>query len=290
MAQLARRPLLVEARFPADSSERPAHVRRIELCPVRCGEDEPVVLPQNTRPEPRVRLPLQVLAEHLHRHPGESQRAPGLLRLGVPVGTDRTPDVDMGRHRRAGVRVALEVDVIPPQCTCLLGSYADQEAQDNVGIQAVRPGRTDQGNSLPEGERLGRAALLAGGGVHQRGDVAAHLVIGLGVPDGPGEPGVRHPHRPRRAGGRQLFQRRPGGSRRELTQRHCPDDADERLQDFPLGADCLRPSRACPSWEAAYRFADRLATGMAPTMILTKIDIAAELVGDTGIEPVTSSV
>jgi len=29
---------------------------------------------------------------------------------------------------------------------------------------------------------------------------------------------------------------------------------------------------------------------MAPTMILTKIDIAADLVGDTGIEPVTSSV
>ena len=39
-----------------------------------------------------------------------------------------------------------------------------------------------------------------------------------------------------------------------------------------------------------YRFADRLATGMAPTVILTKIDIAADLVGDTGIEPVTSSV
>jgi hypothetical protein len=29
---------------------------------------------------------------------------------------------------------------------------------------------------------------------------------------------------------------------------------------------------------------------MAPTMILTKIEIAADLVGDTGIEPVTSSV
>jgi hypothetical protein len=29
---------------------------------------------------------------------------------------------------------------------------------------------------------------------------------------------------------------------------------------------------------------------MAPTMTLTKIDMAADLVGDTGIEPVTSSV
>ena len=35
---------------------------------------------------------------------------------------------------------------------------------------------------------------------------------------------------------------------------------------------------------------DRLATGMAPTVIPTKIDIASDLVGDTGIEPVTSSV
>jgi hypothetical protein len=31
-------------------------------------------------------------------------------------------------------------------------------------------------------------------------------------------------------------------------------------------------------------------TGMAPIMISTEIDIRADLVGDTGIEPVTSSV
>ena len=53
---------------------------------------------------------------------------------------------------------------------------------------------------------------------------------------------------------------------------------------------CLRPSRACPSWAAAYRFADRLATGMAPTAMPTKIDIGADLVGDTGLEPMTSTV
>ena len=64
----ARRPLLVEACSPADRPERPAHVRRIELCPVRCREDEPVVLPQNARPQPRVRLPLQVLPEHFYPH------------------------------------------------------------------------------------------------------------------------------------------------------------------------------------------------------------------------------
>jgi hypothetical protein len=137
VAQLARRPLLVEARSPADRPERPAHVCRIELCPVRCREDEPVVLPQNARPQPRVRLPLQVLAEHFRRHPGKSQRAPGLLRLGVSVGTDRAPHVDMWRYRWLGVRVALQVDVIPPQCPRLFGPDAYQKAQDNVGVRAV---------------------------------------------------------------------------------------------------------------------------------------------------------
>jgi len=149
----------------------------------------------------------------------------------------------MGRYRRVAVQVAVQVDVIPSQRPRLLRPDAYQKTQDNVGIQAVRACRLDQGNGLPEGERLGRAAFPASGRVHERGDVAAHLVVGLGVPDCPREPGVRHGHRPRGAGGRQLLQRRPDGSRRELTQRHCPDDADERLQDFPLGADRLR----CPA-------------------------------------------
>ena len=153
VAQLARRPLLVEARSPADRPERPARVRRIELCPVRCREDEPVVLPQNARPQPRVRLPLKALAEHFRRHLGESQRAPGLLRLGVCMGTYRAPDVDMRRYWWLGVWVPLEVDVIPPQCTRFLGPDAYEEAQ-GIGVQAVRPGRPDQGNGLLECERL----------------------------------------------------------------------------------------------------------------------------------------
>ena len=77
--------------------------------------------------------------------------------------------------------VAFEVDVIPPQCTRFLGPDAYQEAQDNVGVQAVRPRRPDQGNGLLECERLGRAAPLADGCVQERSDVAAHLVVGFGV-------------------------------------------------------------------------------------------------------------
>ncbi len=150
-------------------------------------------------------------------------------------------------------------DVIPPQRPRLLGSDAYQEAQDNVGVQTVRPGRPDQGNGLLECERLGRAPPLADGCVHERGDVAAHLVISLGVPNGPRESGVCHGHRPRSAGGRQVLQRRPDGSRRELTQRHRPDDADERIQDFPLGADSLR----CPAGKSIGQpVVDRLGHGV----------------------------
>jgi Domain of unknown function (DUF5919) len=47
---------------------------------------------------------------------------------------------------------------------------------------------------------------------------------------------------------------------------------------------------ACPAWPTAYPLADHLASGMAPIAILMKIDISSDLVGDTGIEPVTSSV
>jgi hypothetical protein len=45
----------------------------------------------------------------------------------------------------------------------VFGPDAYQETQDDVGVQAVRPSHPDQGNGLPEGERLGRAAFLAGG-------------------------------------------------------------------------------------------------------------------------------
>ena len=55
------------------------------------------------------------------------------------------------------------------------------------------------------------------------------------------------------------------------------------------------PARHGP---AAYRLADHLATGladhlatgMAPIVSVMEIHIASDLVGDTGIEPVTSSV
>ena len=93
-----------DARFPTDCPERPTHIRRVELWPERCGEDQPVVLPQNACPPPRGCLPFLVLTEHVDSHPGQSQGPPGFLRLGVPVGKYGAPDVDMERYRRVSAQ------------------------------------------------------------------------------------------------------------------------------------------------------------------------------------------
>jgi len=94
------------------------------------------------------------------------------------------------------------------------------------------------------------------------------------MPDRPYEPGVRHGHRPRGAGGRQVFQRRPDGSRRELTQRNYPDDADERLQDFPLGADRLRCPPGSPVGQPVL---DRLRHGVASVGDYSVVQLIVQL-------------
>jgi Na+(H+)/acetate symporter ActP len=73
----------------------------------------------------------------------------------------------MGRYWRLGTWVALKVDVIPSQRPRLFRPDAYQEAQDNVGVQAVRACRLDQGNGLP-----------GVGGV--RDDAVVQLVVQLG--------------------------------------------------------------------------------------------------------------
>jgi hypothetical protein len=43
-------------------------------------------------------------------------------------------------------------------------------------------------------------------------------------------------------------------------------------------------------WPAAYRLADRWLKEWLPRVTFREVHIASDLVGDTGIEPVTSSV
>jgi hypothetical protein len=68
--------------------------------------------------------------------------------------TERDTAVQAAETARDTALTARQVDVIPPQGTRLFGSDAYQETQDNVGVQAVRPRRPDQGNGLPGCERL----------------------------------------------------------------------------------------------------------------------------------------
>jgi hypothetical protein len=89
---------------------------------------------------------------------------------------------------------------------------------------------------------------------------------------------VRHGHRPGGAGGRQIFQRGPDVSRRELTQRHCPDDVDKRLQDFPLSADRLRCAASKSISQPVF---DRLLHGVGSVCNYSVVQLIVQL-GELG--------
>jgi hypothetical protein len=65
-------------------------------------------------------------------------------------------------------------------------------------VHAARPYVVEQPDRLVQGHGLGRAALLALGHEDQAGHVAADLVAGLGVPDGPFQDLVDKPECPGR--------------------------------------------------------------------------------------------
>ncbi len=61
---------------------------------------------------------------------------------------------------------------------------------------------------------------------------------------------------------------------RELTQRHCPDDVDQRLQDFPLGADRLR----CPASKSVGQpVVDRLRHGVGSVCDYSVVQLVVQL-------------
>ena len=111
--------------------------------------------------------------------------------------------------------------------------------QNNVGMQAVRPCRRIRATACPNVSDFDGRPSWPTGCIKKRGDIAAHFVVSLGVPDGPRSPACVL--------------------------------ATVRV---------VRVTGSVPA----------RATGMAPTAMPTEVDIAADLVGDTGIEPVTSSV
>ena len=83
--------------------------------------------------------------------------------------------------------VAIQVDVIPAQFPGLLGADAGPEAQDNVSVQARLADRVEQRERLFQDERAARPTDLALGAIDQGGHIPADQIVGLGIPDGPGE-------------------------------------------------------------------------------------------------------
>ena len=84
--------------------------------------NEPVVLPQNARPQPRVRLPLQVLPEHFYPHIDRLGHGIGgvrdysVVQLVVQLG-ELGPDLGLvpaGDSQALAVRAGLETDHATP--------------------------------------------------------------------------------------------------------------------------------------------------------------------------------
>ena len=99
-------------------------------------------------------------------------------------------------------------------------------------------------------------------------------LVSLGVPDRPREGRVRHEHHACGTSGREVFQRRPDMGRRKFTQRHRPDDADERLQELPLGADRLRRPPGKPIGQPV---SDRLLYGVASVRHYADVQLVVQI-------------
>ena len=197
---------------------------------------------------------------------GEAEGAAGPLGLGLAVRADRPPHGHVRRHRRAGGRVAVQVDVRPAQRPGLLGADPGQQAQHDVGVHEFGraadvlqagpqfqhrqgPGRGDDRHGLVQGQRLGRPAVLALGGVGQGGDVAADQVVGFGVPDGALERQVPHGHRRGGVPGGHRGQRLPDVGGGQVAELAGADDFQDRLQDVLVLRDRLGRAAVQPVGE-----------------------------------------
>jgi hypothetical protein len=78
----------------------------------------------HTCQEPVLALLDLVGPQRLHHSNGEAERAPGLLGLDVTMRAHRPPNGYVGRDGRIGIRIAVQIHVIPPQRTGLLGAAA----------------------------------------------------------------------------------------------------------------------------------------------------------------------
>lgn len=98
-------------------SKRSTYIGRIEGCPDRGGEDQAERLPVLTSLGlcPVLMLAMKLECGNAPFRKGESSAR--FLRLGIAASSDRAPNLERGRYWRVEFRTAIEVDMIPTQCT-----------------------------------------------------------------------------------------------------------------------------------------------------------------------------
>nr|WP_236828249.1 MULTISPECIES: hypothetical protein [unclassified Blastococcus] len=155
---------------------------------VRLGEDEVLVVPLGAGQHPLAELgglvPVQLVDER-HR---QGERALAAAGLGLLVDQPAAPDpVDAAPY---GEGAGQRVDVLPLQRQRLRLAEAEGERDGPAGRVAHGRGGPQDGAGLAEVEGCGDVALLLGGRVDERGDVAGDVSALDGHGEGPGQDAV----------------------------------------------------------------------------------------------------
>ena len=96
----------------------------------------------------------------------QGQGPPGLAGLGVAAVAVGAPDLHGRRYRRVGVRLTVEVDVVPGEGAEFLGARSGQQREHDVGVQPGSVGGVENGLGLVQGEGLGGRPSWPRGTVH----------------------------------------------------------------------------------------------------------------------------
>jgi hypothetical protein len=155
--QIPRCPSSAKSSGLRDPLELAPEVGRVQRCTDGRGEHESVILLQGTGRQPVRGLPPAVLPQDLDRGLRKRERPARLSRLGVIPLAHRPPYCYRRGRRPDRTRIAVQVDAIPAQFPCFLGTDPDREAQHYIGVKPRLPGRLKERQRLLKGQRPARA-------------------------------------------------------------------------------------------------------------------------------------